>query len=94
MRFEKIELDSIKMRSFDLDYGENGESFSYAYDDPIGGLGCLFSVLYYFIPPKIKKRKFIIEKFGETNEVLNRISIILDKREFDYLSSFINQTKS
>lgn len=79
--------ENIKVSSFGSDFGQDGD-IPYI-DDSASGLGCLFSIFSIFVPPKIIKKEFNVEKFGETNNLLNRVNILLDRPEFNYLKKFI-----
>lgn len=85
LNFEKN--DFIKMFSFDSDFGENGQSLFYDFNET--GMGCLPYLFSSLMPPKIKRREFIFEKTNESGDKIRQIKIILNKQEFDKLDNFI-----
>jgi hypothetical protein len=89
-RFDKDE--NIKISSFGSDFGQEGDIPDI--DQTASGLGCLFSIFSVFAPPKITNREFKIEKFDEINNLLNRVHILLDKPEYEFLQTFIHRPHS
>ena len=84
--------ENIKVSSFGSDFGQDGDIPDI--DGGASGIGCLFMIFSIFVPPKITKKEFKIEKFDDTNNLLKRVRIILDRSEFNYLQAFVSRPKS
>jgi len=79
--------ENIKVSAFGSDFGQDGEIPDF--EDIESGLGCLFSILSIFMPPKITRKEFKVQAYNETNILLKRVHILLDKSEFNYLKTLL-----
>ena len=80
--------DKITASSYGSDFGEDGEIPDY---DASSGVGCLVSIFYVFVPPKISMKDFKIRKFDDYNTSIKRIQILLNKSEYEHLKKFISK---
>jgi hypothetical protein len=81
--------ENLHISTLGADFGEDA-------DNPdIGDIevGCLFFILSIFVRPKIVKKEFTVEKRSETNVVLERVHIFLDKAAFNYLKPFMSESQ-
>ncbi|MFT3704158.1 MAG: hypothetical protein QM802_17455 [Agriterribacter sp.] len=91
-RWEFNKEDNIKVSSLGLDFGQEGDTPDF--DDAGAGIGCLFSIFSLFAKPKITMKQFKIDKFDESNIHLKSVRILLNRSEFKYLETFVNQLQS
>jgi len=78
--------DQVRISSFGSDFGKEGEVPDF---QNTSELGCLFSILAIFLPYRITKKAFTIEKLGESNRHKRRVQILLDETEFGHLKKFV-----
>ena len=84
-RFEKFK--TINSRPLGRDFGEYGE---FVVEDPSSsGIGCLFSLFFNVLSPKIVKKEFYIEMLDTDNSVIESAYILLDIKEYAFLKDFL-----
>ncbi|RZK02759.1 MAG: hypothetical protein EOO46_18330 [Flavobacterium sp.] len=84
--FEKGQ--KIKISSYGSDFGQNGEVPGYDSNHMGRGLGCLFSIFSVFLPSKIVRKEFKVEKLDIIDISIDTGYIVLDREEFSYLDKF------
>ena len=78
----------IKISSFGSDFGQDGEIPDYDSSHVVPGLGCLFSIISVFLPHKIVRQEFKVEKLDILDNSIDTAYIVLDRQEFSLLDKF------
>ena len=84
--------DNVNVSTSGQDFGQDGDVP--LIEDTAHGLGCLFSLFSIFVPPKITRKYFKIEKFDEFNKLSKSVYVLLDRPESNYLQTFVHQPQS
>lgn len=83
--------ENVHISTLGADFGEDADRPDVDIEDI--EVGCLFFIFSIFVRPKVVKKEFTVEKRSETNVVLERVHIFLDKAEFNYLKLFMREAQ-
>ncbi len=89
-KWEFNKVDRIKVSSFYSDFGQNNDVSNY--DDTGTGVGCLLSIILFFIPSKITNKEFKIESLNDKNTAIKSVKITIDNQEFNFIKDYYNGT--
>ena len=86
INWKYLKNDQIKISSYGSDFGKEGEIPDF---QNTSDLGCLFSIFAVFLPYRITKKSFTLERLGESIQHKRQVQILLNEVEFGHLQKFV-----